>query len=259
MMGDKEDLVVRAIIAERAERYEDMARCMKSIIEKGGDVSDDERNLFAVAYKNMVAERRNAWRIISAIENSYIESDFRKTIITDYLNEIASEQRAICKDALYLLDNFLIPSSPNFDPKVFSLKMKGDYYRYLAEVNTDPGSRENEAMEAQKAYEEAYVSSKEHMAPIHPVRLGLALNFSVFYYEILNETKKACELASSAFDDAIQDQDLHAGGPHDDDYKDAMLIMQLLRDNLAMWTSDSSRVQLESINTLGDKSYTSRK
>ena len=33
------------------------------------------------------------------------------------------------------------------------------------------------------------------LASTHPIRLGLALNFSVFYYEILNSPDRACSLA----------------------------------------------------------------
>ena len=72
------------------------------------------------------------------------------------------------------------------------------------------------------------------MQPTHPIRLGLALNFSVFYYEILNSRDEACKLAKEAFDDAIADIDRLTEG----DYKDSTLIMQLLRDNLTLWTSD---------------------
>src|SRR5215475_8671501 len=71
-------------------------------------------------------------------------------------------------------------------------------------------------------------------ASTHPVRLGLALNFSVFYYEILNSPERACRLARAAFDDALNEIDACA----EESYKESSLIMQLLRDNLTLWTSD---------------------
>merc|ERR1712183_616836 len=79
------------------------------------------------------------------------------------------------------------------------------------------------------------------LQPTHPIRLGLALNFSVFYYEILNKPEEACKLAKKAFDDAIAELDQL----HEDSYKDATLIMQLLRDNLTLWTSDDDSQAIE--------------
>jgi 14-3-3 protein epsilon len=72
------------------------------------------------------------------------------------------------------------------------------------------------------------------LAPTHPIRLGLALNYSVFNYEILGSPDRACQLAKQAFDDAIAELD----SLNEDSYKDSTLIMQLLRDNLTLWTSD---------------------
>ncbi|OAY84488.1 14-3-3-like protein [Ananas comosus] len=72
------------------------------------------------------------------------------------------------------------------------------------------------------------------LPPTHPIRLGLSLNFSVFYYEILNSPDRACTLAKQSFDDAIAELDTLG----EESYKDSTLIMQLLRDNLTLWTSD---------------------
>merc|ERR1712033_147844 len=123
----------------------------------------------------------------------------------------------------------------NAESKVFYLKMKGDYFRYLAAVAVGEG-KVAVVEDSQNAYSEAYDVSKSKMQPTHPIRLGLALNFSVFYYEILNSPDQACHLAKQAFDDAIAELDTL----NEDSYKDSTLIMQLLRDNLTLWTSDTT-------------------
>merc|ERR1711862_1031196 len=131
------------------------------------------------------------------------------------------------------LDKFLIPSSSPGESKVFYYKMKGDYYRYMAEFSTGD-SRKTAADNSLEAYKAASDIAATEFPPTHPIRLGLALNFSVFHYEILNSPDRACHLAKQAFDDAIAELDTLS----EDSYKDSTLIMQLLRDNLTLWTSD---------------------
>ncbi|KAL9980045.1 hypothetical protein ACROYT_G008584 [Oculina patagonica] len=112
-------------------------------------------------------------------------------------------------------------------------KRKGDYFRYEAEFSKE-SDRKTAAEASLKAYKEASDLAGQELDPTNAIRLGLALNFSVFYYEILNSPERACRLAKSAFDDAItQIESLEDG-----QYKDSTLIMQLLRDNLTLWTSD---------------------
>jgi len=234
MAVDKEELVQRAKLAEQAERYDDMAAAMKSVTETGVELSNEERNLLSVAYKNVVGARRSSWRVISSIEQKTEGSERKQQMAREYREKVETELREICYEVLNLLDKFLIPKASNAESKVFYLKMKGDYYRYLAEVAT--GENRNTVVEdSQKAYQEAFEISKNKMAPTHPIRLGLALNFSVFYYEILNSPEKACQLAKQAFDEAIAELDTL----NEDSYKDSTLIMQLLRDNLTLWTSDT--------------------
>ena len=102
-----------------------------------------------------------------------------------------------------LLDKYLIANATNPESKVFYLKMKGDYFRYLAEVACGD-DRKQTIDKSQGAYQEAFDISKKEMQPTHPIRLGLALNFSVFYCEILNNPELACTLAKTAFDEAMQ-------------------------------------------------------
>lgn len=135
-MTDKEEQVQRAKLAEQAERYDDMAAAMKKVTESGAELSNEERNLLSVAYKNVVGARRSSWRVISSIEQKTEGSERKQTMAREYREKIEKELREICQDVLSLLDKYLIPKASNPESKVFYLKMKGDYYRYLAEVAT---------------------------------------------------------------------------------------------------------------------------
>jgi len=103
----------------------------------------------------------------------------------------------------------------------------------LAEFATGQ-ERKDVAENSLVAYKSASDVALTDLAPTHPIRLGLALNFSVFYYEILNSPDRACQLAKAAFDEAIAELDTLS----EESYRDSTLIMQLLRDNLTLWTSD---------------------
>lgn len=231
---EKDELVQKAKLAEQAERYDDMATAMKKVTEMGAELSNEERNLLSVAYKNVVGARRSSWRVISSIEQKTDGGDRKKTMAKEYRETVEKELNDICGDVLGLLDKYLVAKASSAESKVFYLKMQGDYYRYLAEVAT--GANKNTVVgESQKSYQSALDIAKDQMQPTHPIRLGLALNYSVFFYEILNAPDRACHLAKQAFDDAIAELDTL----NEDSYKDSTLIMQLLRDNLTLWTSET--------------------
>lgn len=232
---DKETYVYRAKLAEQAERYDEMVEEMRKVAALNTELSVEERNLLSVAYKNVIGARRASWRIVSSIEQKEEAKGESKHYakVKDYREKIEQELKGISDDILKVLDEHLIPSSSNSESKVFYYKMKGDYYRYLAEFATGD-ARKEAAQNSLMAYTEASKVANEELAPTHPIRLGLALNFSVFYYEILNSPDRACKLAKTAFDEAIAELDQLS----EESYKDSTLIMQLLRDNLTLWTSD---------------------
>jgi len=159
----------------------------------------------SVAYKNTVGSRRTAWRAISSIEHKEQEKGSKNLgLLREYKKKIENELNTFCQDIIEVLDTSLIPKSNTAESKVFYLKMKGDYYRYIAEY-AQGQEHSNVSEKALQAYSEANTISVAELKTTHPIRLGLMLNFSVFYYEVLNDPTKACDLAKQAFDDAIAD------------------------------------------------------
>ena len=220
-MSTREELIYMAKITEQTERFEDMLDYIKKVAQSGQELSVEERNLLSVAYKNSIGSRRTAWRAISSIEQREEQKGSKNiNLLKAYKGKIESELNGFCNDILGLLENTLIKQAQTAESKVFFLKMKGDYHRYISEYAS--GDQHKKAADgALASYSSASQIGNADLKTTNPIRLGLALNFSVFYYEVLNDPAKACNLAKQAFDDAIADIE-HID---EDQYKDATTIM----------------------------------
>ncbi|KAI5168167.1 14-3-3 protein epsilon [Nematocida sp. AWRm78] len=244
-METYEECVYRAKLSEKAERFKQMVECMKTAVKQassiGKSIGIEERNMLSVAYKNQVGVRRTSWRILTkslqecklAEQNSSgAVNEKHIQIIMDYIKTVESELNGICDDLLSLLDSYLIQETAK-DSQVFFLKMKGDYLRYKAEIANNEYLAEV-SQQAHDAYQKAMEIANANLPPTNPTRLGLYLNYSVFCFEILNERTRAIEMGKKAFDEAISELDSLT----EESYKDSTLIMQLLRDNLSLWTTE---------------------
>jgi 14-3-3 protein epsilon len=235
-----EQLVYQAKLAEQAERYEDMVRIMKEVINQTAELSVDQRNLLSVGYKNVVGSRRTAWRTISALES---KEESRKNLkraelAKSFRLKIEEELNHRCQEVLDLITYILTNKRNTTESRVFFLKMQGDYYRYMAEYQnalTNKAKYGGAAIEnAQKVYQQALELASSEMPSTHPIRLGLSLNYSVFFYEVKEMPTEACTMAKTAFDQAIAELD----NLDEEQYKDSTTIMQLIRDNLTLWSSE---------------------
>ncbi|KMZ74102.1 GF14 protein [Zostera marina] len=257
-VAPRDENVYLAKVSEQAERYEEMVEFMEKVVKTVDleELTVEERNLLSVAYKNVIGARRASWRIISSIEQKEESrgNEDHVSLINNYRANVEAELSKICDGILKLLETHLVPSASSAESKVFYLKMKGDYYRYLAEFKTGADRKES-AESTLVAYKSAQDTATSDLAPTHPIRLGLALNFSVFYYEILNAPDRACSLAKQAFDEAISELDTLG----EESYKDSTLIMQLLRDNLTLWTSDINDEGIEDVKDAPKRESTDEK
>ncbi len=235
-MNNREDYKFIAKLSQSAERYNDMFIACKGFISFP-NLDNEERNLFSIAAKNITGPLRSSWRVISSIKEKEKEKDEELAILAkEYREKIENELSDKCFEIIKILDEKLIVNSGTFEGKVFFIKMKADYYRYLCGFKKDNKLKELIDL-ALKDYQEAFKIAVENLRETEPIRLSLALNFSVFYYEILGDSNKAIKIAKTAFDDAIADLDQLDKA----NYKDSTLIMQLLKDNVTLWSEDENQ------------------
>lgn len=236
----KAELLDAAKLAEAAERYKDMCEFLHKLVKMKCEASEtlsvEERNLLSVAYKNVVGIKRQSWRMLT--QGNF--DTLPKQQLDDYRGTIEEELNEVCNEVIKLLeDTTKVAKNEDADTKkedlVFYLKMSGDYYRYLSEFQTTETNQKT----AETFYEEATSVAEANLPETHPTRLGLALNYSVCCYEITDKKELACTIAKKAFDSAIEKLDTL----NDSSYKDSTLIMQLLRDNLTLWTSEKEDAQ----------------
>ena len=159
----REQYLYLAKLAEQAERYEEMVRFMEKLVvgysaPGGSELTVEERNLLSVAYKNVIGSLRAAWRIVSSIEQKEEnrKNDELVPLVKNYRSKVESELSTVCAGILGVLDSHLVPSASSSESKVFYLKMKGDYHRYLAEFKVGD-ERKAAAEETMVAYKAAQV------------------------------------------------------------------------------------------------------
>jgi 14-3-3 protein epsilon len=227
-----EEKIFMARVAEQAERFDDMVDFLRPILkEKGGDFSVEERNLLSVGFKNLIGGKRTAIRTISAIEQNPKYSKFGGAL-SAYKTKIEEELQKDCQNIINMIQNDAMKSLSDTEGKAFFLKMIGDYYRYMAE--SAQGDKLNQARDgALKSYNDAEIVAKELQA-CNPIKLGLALNCSVFYYEVMQDSKKACQLAETALQDAMNKID----DVDEETFRDAKSIIELLKENLTLWKEE---------------------
>merc|ERR1740138_1108800 len=229
-MTNVEENIFLARVAEQAERFDDMVTYLEAVLDnKGADVTSDERNLISVAFKNLISSKRAACRTIAAIEQNPKYSKFSDAL-AGYKTNIENKLQEDCQKIIDMINTHVLKGACDGEPKAFFVKMVGDYYRYIAE-NAKGDNLETVKQAALAAYKEADAIT---LPPCNPIKLGLALNFSVFHYEAMKNHKAACDLADQSLQDALDKID----ELEEDDFRDAKSIIELLKENLTPWREE---------------------
>ena len=140
MSAKYEKNIYLAMLAEQCNRFEEMVEFLEEMLKsRDKDLNSDERNLLSIAYKNSVSSRRTALRTIMAYETKEKKKDNSNFLpyIQEYRKKVEDELTKKCQNVIKAIDTQLLKKAEDDEAKVFYIKMKGDYNRYIAEYATD--------------------------------------------------------------------------------------------------------------------------
>ena len=237
-----EEKIFLARVAEQAERFEDMVKFLEDAIKAKNDedFTVDERNLLSVGFKNLIGSQRGAIRTIGAIEQNPKYTKFNDAL-QKYKNKIEDELYQKCISIVNIVKEHCMKLAKDNESKAFFQKMIGDYYRYVAE--SAKGDKLDEVKNGANEGYEAAKTLSEGLNACNPIRLGLALNYSVFYYEVMNNHKVACELGEKALSDALEKID----EVDEETFRDAKSIIELLKENLSLWKEEEGEAVVDDL------------
>lgn len=231
-MNELEELSSLAQVSLIAERYEDASKYVEDLIKKKKeDLTKDEKNIFYNSFKYIINSKRGAWQSANYIEEKEKNED-HISYIKNYKDILEKEIYDICKNVITLINNFLLTKTILDESKIFFLKMKGDYYRYLCEFKS-LSENKNYADECEKNYKNA-IELSQNISWINQTKLGLYLNYSVFYYEIKKDAKKAIHIAK----EAIKSAKKYSDKLKEEEDKDAELSIQTMKENINYWEEE---------------------
>lgn len=218
------------------ENFEDSLRYVDEMAKlKESEFTIEERDLFVNAYKSFISQKRSAWRSLYKKENKFIET---KNKNSNLISEIKTKFEDIIFKAneklIYIINTYIFPKLKSMDGKTFFLKVKADHYRYMAEISFGPDLKSHR-QNSYKFYKEAF-SSSLMLNPLNTIRLGVALNYSVFFYEVLSNTIQSIMIATSSLNEALKELKMYdEESLQDEKLKDALDIIKLIKDNVHQW------------------------
>lgn len=231
MMSERDNLKALVEILDPTNRHDDMIKAMKRIIELNPVLSLEERNLLSISYKNVTDVRRNSIHYINQfLKNETAQYPNTIPYLQNSRNDIVNELKGYCNDLLTLVDEKLLPPCPDEKSRVFYIKLKADYCRYLCEA-LEGEEKDATAKKAQEYYNEAIEIVKKEYPRYSPSYLGIFLNYSVFLYETLHQTEEAIKTAQEISEVNIGELEQNSEAA----YNESRTIINLNQENINAW------------------------
>lgn len=233
--------IYMALLAQQCSRYKEMFKFFEELIKqrekegKSKDLSPQERELLAYGYITYINSQRNALHICMAFETKE-RKEYNSPILThiiDYKKKIETELTESIQNIVNTIDTILIKNAQENLTKIYYLKLKADFNRYITEYEKGI-SKERALNSALKAYQEGMALAK-NMNIMNRFLLGLALNYSIFQYEVVGERKNAMSIAEECLNKVDKELPSFNMDKNDENYGIIMDLIDKMRKNLKKW------------------------
>lgn len=208
--------------------------CLEDLAKIQPEFTQDQRTLFSIIFKEAMDPLRHSIRMISSYYNESKSQPIFSDLLLEQQNKAYQSLLQIGNRGLEIIDNYLIPATNDPISKIFFLKIKGDIYRYITEVDQQEDASvflEN----AKNSYLQAIDMASNQLSPIEPIRLEVTLNYAVFEYATLKNSTGAISLLESALKGAEEcKSDLQK--LHGESEESFNRIMTMIKQNLRSWT-----------------------
>ena len=229
----REEYIYLSKLYTKAEEYNKVIEFIEEFIKLNPKLDKEECDILSTGFKNMITDKRASWFTLNSMERK--EKKKKKNTVKEIKNHIENELREICNKLQEIVDKNLIPNNDEVDTLVFLYKLKADYFRYICEF-AEGKEYEKNLIEAEKYYKKAFEISEKKLPIINCNRVSVGLNYAIFLYEIKKDKMAGFDLAQNTFKESMKFiDDLEKSK-----YRDTLLIIQLLKENIIFWNSEMS-------------------
>ena len=230
----REELIFLSKLYTKAELYKEVINFIKEFIKLNPKIEKEECDIISTGFKNMISDKRASWFTLNSMEHKEKKKK-RNTVkeIKEIKNHIENEIRETCKELQDLVDKELLPKNEEDEILVFLYKLKADYFRYICEF-AEGNEYQDNLIKAEEYYKKAYEIADKKLPIINCNRVSVALNYAIFLYETKKDKKSGFDIAQNTFKESMKFID----DLEKPKYRDTLLIIQLLKENIIFWNSE---------------------
>ena len=229
---DQADLVELCGLFHTCEREKEAMEALRELVEYDPVFDVAKRRLFHTIYKSHMDSLRSVLELCQIYRDNEVgQGKDRHVAMLEEKREKNFERLLNCvKEGVELIDNSLLPNAADTEATVAFQRMKGDFYRYVAE-HSDESESITAAANAEEAYREAVSLADQFLPKFSQLRMELMLSVAVFKHEIKKEASAASDMLKSI----IEEFDVEKEKLSDPEIFAVREIIDIMKHNLEVW------------------------